>query len=77
MKTNLMEQVKELMRRQSEHVLRCVTVRTNDGTNQCQPANAWMKIINRIANRRTDETLTPLAWARISNAMTKYKEIWD
>ncbi len=41
-------------RRQREHVLRSITIRTNDGTNQCQPANAWMKIINRIANRRTN-----------------------
>jgi len=66
-----MKRVEELMRRQSEHVLRCITIRTNDGTNQCQPANAWMKIINRITNRRIDETLTPIAWARISNATTK------
>jgi len=28
-----------------------ITIRTNDGTNQCQPANAWMKIIDRIHNR--------------------------
>jgi hypothetical protein len=43
-------------RSQREHVLRSTTIRTNDGTNPCQPANAWMKIIDRIANRCTNTT---------------------
>lgn len=50
-----MKRVKEIKarvkrnRRQRDHTLRCVTIRTNDGTNQCQPPDVWATIAKRIA----------------------------
>lgn len=51
---NLMNKVKQLKgvaenyRRRREHVLRCITVRTNDGTNQCIPVGSWAILLKRL-----------------------------
>jgi hypothetical protein len=53
-KNNLMNKVKQLKaviegnRRRREHVLRCITVRTNDGTNQCIPVGSWAILLKRL-----------------------------
>jgi len=54
-KNNIMNNIKRIKaviegnRRRREHVLRCITVRTNDGTNQCIPVGSWAILLKRLA----------------------------
>lgn len=53
-KDNIMNNVKRIRaviegrRRKREHILRCITIRTSDGTNQCVPVGSWSTILKRI-----------------------------
>ena len=48
-KISQLKGVAENYRRRREHVLRCITVRTCDGTNQCIPARKWAILLKRLA----------------------------
>ncbi len=48
-KVKQLKGVAENYRRRREHVLRCITVRTNDGTNQCIPVGSWAILLKRLA----------------------------
>ena len=54
-KNNIMNNVSKLKaylecrRRKREHILRCITIRTSDGTNQCVPVGGWATILKRIS----------------------------
>jgi hypothetical protein len=37
-----------LNRRQREHLLRSITVRTNDGSNQCLGDGGWLMLVRRL-----------------------------
>jgi hypothetical protein len=53
-KVDIMQRIKELKdtinvrRREREHLLRSITVRTNDGSNQCLGSGGWIKLVRRL-----------------------------
>lgn len=60
-KEQLEQELVERDYRKWQHDQRMMWVRENDGTNQCIPANGWAILLNRIANRAIDKTITAQA----------------
>jgi hypothetical protein len=53
-KVDIIKRIKEinetinLRRRTREHLMRSVTIRTNDGSNQCLGAGGWLTLVRRL-----------------------------
>jgi hypothetical protein len=53
-KVDIIKRIKEinatinLRRRTREHLMRSVTIRTNDGSNQCLGVGGWLKLVRRL-----------------------------